>query len=61
VDDKQNFLMTVTHSMLKIDSLNYELKELSKEKKASSKIVRAVMQEAEESMGINIVHANNSY
>ena len=54
VDNKQQLLTQIDNINESIDSLNNELKELSEEKRERSKIVKAVMKEAEESMGLGI-------
>jgi hypothetical protein len=56
-DDKQKLFCDIDSLNDTIDALNDELKQLSDEKRESSKIVQAVMREAEESMG---VEGNNS-
>lgn len=56
-DDKQKLFRDIDSLNDTIDALNDELKQLSDEKRESSKIVQAVMREAEESMG---VEGNNS-
>ncbi len=51
-DDKAQMLQDIESLNVTIDSLSNELKELSAEKRETSKIVLAVMREAEQSMGI---------
>ena len=53
VDDKERVLNDIDKLSDEIDSLNNDLKELIDENRESSNIVKAVMKEAEESMGIN--------
>ena len=53
VDNKVHMLQDIESPNGTIDSLNDELKELSAEKRETSKIVLAVMREAEQSMRID--------
>ena len=54
VDDKTQLFRDIDSLNVAIDSLNDELKELSKQKRKTSRIVRAVMRDAERSMGIEV-------
>jgi predicted nuclease with TOPRIM domain len=51
-EEKEKILCDIDSLNDTIDSLNDELKQLSDEKREISKIVQAVMREAEESMGV---------
>ena len=53
VDNKVHILQDIESLNGTIESLNNELKELSEEKREMSKIVLAVMREAEQSMRID--------
>lgn len=59
VDDKAQLLWDIDTLNVAIDSLNDELKELSAENRVTSKILRAVMREEEQSVSIE-VNANNT-